>query len=188
VPKGNLGVVAAAAVGGTAAQLGGGKFANGAITGAFSYATNAGARNLQRSLVDRTITIDGTNEADMAKVREALKLVEATPRGRELLEMQLATGKMLEIKVGDMYVGNSAYAGGPMHINPNYREQILTADGPIWASFERIVGHELGHAVTGVMYEPHNIALNENPIASQFNPPQPERTRPWCGLPCGNKW
>lgn len=36
-------VVAAAVVGGTAAELGGGKFANGAATGAFSYLYNAAA-------------------------------------------------------------------------------------------------------------------------------------------------
>lgn len=40
-------VVAAATLGGTAAMLGGGKFANGAVTGAFSYAFGSVARDMQ---------------------------------------------------------------------------------------------------------------------------------------------
>jgi hypothetical protein len=49
-PKGGAGLVVSAAVGGTAAALGGGNFANGAVTAAFGYMFNQLSENSARAL------------------------------------------------------------------------------------------------------------------------------------------
>ena len=51
---------------------------------------------------------------------------------------------------------------------------VETTQGPQVASFESILAHEIGHAVTGTP-DPDNVPINENPIRKELN--EPERLR-----------
>jgi hypothetical protein len=74
----------------------------------------------------------------------------------------------------------NADAPGPnVHVDPQFHPIIQTTKGPQPASTARIIGHELGHAVTGTKDDGpdhmNNVKQNENPIAKSMG--EPARTK-----------
>lgn len=97
--------------------------------------------------------------------------------------MEIQSGKGSSIDVIINYNGNnSAFVnGGPVYIDPTSHPILQTTEGPIPASTTRIVAHELGHAIVGTRDDGskrmNNVNLNENPIVTALDPPEPARIR-----------
>jgi hypothetical protein len=109
----------------------------------------------------------------------------ATPRGAQMLAALESRRFLFFFKtafVVDLRVSNNAYAypgGNAVYIDPSFHPVIQTTSGPIPATTQRIIAHELGHAVfsmadtgPGRMI---NVNINENPIMNSLG--QPSRTR-----------
>jgi hypothetical protein len=102
-----------------------------------------------------------------------------TKRGEELLDLAKGRSSPLEIRInhrGDFYYSPR---GDFITVDPTRTVELLVWKG--WrpgfepASMQRILGHELGHALTGVrdvgFLRLDNIRLNENPIVTELGEP-----------------
>jgi hypothetical protein len=105
-----------------------------------------------------------------------------TERGKELLKEIVGPWywhgdpQTVVIKPGIGYDTGALFKGktstDTIQVDPDFHPVIKTEDGLIRASDQRIIGHELGHSVTGTLDEGtnkmDNVKQNENPIATQL--------------------
>ena len=130
------------------------------------------------------VRVIGGNFRERQHVRRDVKRVLATPRGSELAAMIRQQGLQRTIhSVPHTSIADSNTPGPDLRIDPYFHPQITTTQGPVDASTARIIGHELGHAVTGAgqlersFGAMDNVMQNENPIATRLDPPEPARTQ-----------
>lgn len=130
------------------------------------------------------IRVTGGTYEERKEVRQEVKRVEETPRGKELVKMIKDSGQARVINLKDHWNNaNSDTPGKNVRIDPNFHPSVETTAGKVPASTARIIGHELGHAVTGAGKEEltrgamDNVRQNENPIATHLNPPEPARIK-----------
>ncbi|MDD4928798.1 MAG: hypothetical protein PHP85_05920 [Gallionella sp.] len=188
---GNLGkydgVVARAVLGGTASVIGGGKFANGAMTGAYGYLFNKLAHSQAAgSYVERL-------RAGSAQARTMLDAMAADPNTTYYIDVgsvpESAGGGMTQIQqpslsFWDRLIGRSAPSATViMTVDKSSKVQFTDTSGRSFVpSTERLMGHELGHGYTylsgGYMgyRSNYHAAINyENTIARQLNSAGPVR-------------
>ena len=117
-------------------------------------------------------------------MRHELHRVLKTPRGKELAKMTREQGLQREIHL--MPHQEKSYSETPgqnIYIDPYFHPPFMTAHGIEYASTARLIGHELGHAITGAGRNEDpggamdNVLQNENPIVTHLNPPESERTQ-----------
>jgi hypothetical protein len=124
------------------------------------------------------VTVVGSNTAQVIQVAIATDRVLKTARGQELLKQIIGPwywhGSPKTLHVNCDQNDSGEVGGSNFWVDPN-RVVILNMDiGPVAASLERIIGHELGHTLgtdddgPGKM---NNVNLNENPISTQLGEP-----------------
>jgi hypothetical protein len=193
----------ASVVGGTVAKIGGGKFANGAVSAAFAHLfseasrpsnfssspATARARALKGAseftIGDKDFVIEGGTLAEKLQVQADLKAIFSTPRGAVMLSQLESRRSFFFFSkdfVIDLNVVSNAYAypgGDAIYVDPTFHPTIQSTAGPIAATTQRIMAHELGHAVFGTLDDGparmNNVLMNENPIMSALG--GPSRTR-----------
>jgi hypothetical protein len=119
--------------------------------------------------------------SEIGRLREPLKTMKRTRRGRELyeeLDGQWTTYKIREYRPGDRCRACYDPSTREVIVDPDYRPIFDTPRGYSTFSLPRILGHELGHAATGAKDPPRgntepglNVLLNENPIAQELGEP-----------------
>ncbi len=101
----------AAVVGGTASELGGGKFANGAVTGAFVHMYNA----MGHTYPSKKEMIDGSNTQEQGRVRRALNMLSrserAGVRGISSLSYSEAYSRVMGIERMNDNIGRGLISG-----------------------------------------------------------------------------
>jgi len=122
------------------------------------------------------LNIDLTNAG---KLKDALEKVKETKRGKELfdrMDLDKATYKIVEGNRGEAYYDPATKT---IVVDPNFHPSIDTTNGPYSSPTDRILGHEMGHAATGVgdtgPGRMNNVNMNENPIAIELG--EPPRTK-----------
>jgi RHS repeat-associated protein len=125
----------------------------------------------------------GGTFADRQSMRKEVRRVRETPRGKELVKLIRERGEQKFIHVSKGL--NDAFTDRPfgnnIYIDPNFHPEIRTTVGLQHASTARLIGHELGHAVTGLGQREipfgamDNVIMNENPIVNALQPPEPSR-------------
>jgi RHS repeat-associated protein len=125
------------------------------------------------------VTVAGGTPEQRQEVAGMVNNILNTPRGQELLQQIIGPWywhgdpKLLRLNnVGD----NSAETPGPnIYVDPCSHPLIHTTMGIQPLSTQRIIAHELGHAVTGTgdagPGNMDNVNQNENPIATQLGEP-----------------
>ncbi|MBI1912831.1 MAG: RHS repeat-associated core domain-containing protein, partial [Deltaproteobacteria bacterium] len=114
--------------------------------------------------------------SEAGRLKKALKKLKSTKRGKQLYEIMKKseiTYKIIDKKILDAYYDPSAHE---IIIDPEFHPEIKVKKGCtekiVQASSERILGHEMGHAATGVgdtgPDRMDNVRLNENPIAIEL--------------------
>lgn len=163
-----------------------------AYAGAGSAAAAAGAAAAAKvptesefKIGDKTFVVEGGTPAQRTDVEKDLREIFGTKRGAEMLK-ELESRRFLglfrtDFKV-DLNVTNNAYAplgGDSIHVDPNFHPSIDTANGPIAATTQRIMAHELGHAVFGTADDGpsrmNNVTQNENTVMNELG--EPSRTK-----------
>lgn len=134
----------------------------------------------------RVITVTGGTGNEQAAVHTALDKIESTPRGKELMEMQAAKGKILLIRIDDFQQQKASPLGhGPLTVNLDHIPSIYVVGGTMPVSITRTIAHEIGHAITGIdddgRNNMHNVLVNENPIMTRLG--EPARTRYELAIP-----
>jgi hypothetical protein len=151
------------------------------------------------------VTVTGGTQQQRDHYNNVVNKVLGTPRGQQLKSEINGPwywhGKPQEIKLepgigyGTGAVFEKSGNGAPVstntvEIDPNFHPPIQTAAGVVTPSDERIVGHELGHSVTGTLddgpKDMNNVKQNENPIVkalglsprTQYAPPPPPPVKP----------
>jgi len=184
-------------IGGIAAEIGGGKFKNGATTAAFTYllfddrnstedggscflrgcSSQSGASaTTEFSIGEKDFSVVGGTAEDRAMVQSDLKEIFATPRGREMLAALESRRFLFVFRTSfmvDLTIVNTAYAylgQNAVYVDPNWHPEIDTTAGPLRATTQRIIAHELGHAVFSTR-DPSNVYLNENPVMNALGQP-----------------
>jgi len=160
----------AATAGGLIAELGGGKFANGALSAAFVYLFRESMHTTRQAL---KIQFRGGTKAERASVLSDLNDIFGTKRGAKMLSN---TQSPLTI---DLSVKNRAFVknapSDTIYIDLNFHPKISTDSGSIPATTRRILSYELGHSVFGALDDGinrmNNINLNENPIMNELGMP-----------------
>ena len=116
---------------------------------------------------------------DAGKLTGPLEKVKGTRRGGELyrkLEEDKAVYKIKEGRPGEAYYNPRTRE---IVVAPNSHPPVETTKGRQPASTARILGHEMGHAATGVgdtgQGRMNNVNMNENPIAIELG--EPTRTK-----------
>jgi len=124
-------------------------------------------------------TIQGGSGAQQSAIQRALNRILRTRRGQQLLCQVNGPwwwhGNPITIHI---IGGQNAYAdtpGSDVYIDPSFHPEVDTTSGPTSAPTDRILGHEIGHAVTGTEDngpgQMNNVIQNENPIATQLGEP-----------------
>jgi RHS repeat-associated protein len=124
------------------------------------------------------VRVTGSSFAERQRFRHELQRALATPRGRELVALIKQQGMQRVIHLRDNWNdARSDTPGRSINIDPHFHPLINTTEGVIAASTARIIGHELGHAVTGAGWNENrgramdNVRQNENPIANALGEP-----------------
>lgn len=123
--------------------------------------------------------VGGTPEQKEA-VRKALDRVLSTPRGKQLEDiLDSRRDPHLNINITKDDDPEGTCPGKDIYIDPNYAPIIQTSEGLMLANLERMIAHEMGHAVTGIKDDGpgnmNNVKANENPIMEALG--QPPRTK-----------
>ncbi len=123
--------------------------------------------------------VTGGTFSERQRMRDALRNVRRTDRGQELLNEIRRRGEPVTVNVTDDNEASAECPGRNVYVDPDFRPTVDTTAGPQIASTESIVGHEIGHAVTGTADEGpnrmNNVNQNENPIRDGIG--EPRRTR-----------
>jgi len=125
------------------------------------------------------VTVVGGTAQQQQQVKQAVDKILKTPRG-QALEKQIrgpwywhGDPKTIHINCNKDEDANTP--GPDINIDPTYHPEIQTSQGRQLASTQRIIAHELGHAVTGIHDDGpgrmNNVNQNENPIATQLGEP-----------------
>ena len=127
------------------------------------------------------ISVIGGRPNERSAVRQDLDKIEDTPRGKELMKMQLRKNQILTIRIDNQQIlENSAVGGSPAVVNAEHSYGIHTTAGDREVSLLRSVAHEIGHAISGIRdsgpNNMDNINANENPIVTHLQNPEPART------------
>jgi hypothetical protein len=165
-------------VGGTASVLGGGKFANGATTAAFGYLYSVVRSSSTFSVGEKRFIIIGGTWADQSQVEGDLRGIFSTSRGAEMLstlEARRFLGIFSTPFTVDLTVVGTAYTYmyvDTIYVDPKFHPYINTTAGYIPANTQRIMAHELGHAVFGTPdLGLKNVILNENAVMNALGHP-----------------
>jgi hypothetical protein len=154
-----------------------------APTGAAASTTAAAAASAvtesKFKIGDKTFVVEGGTAAQRTSVEKDLREVFGTKRGAQMLTKLEARSGNFKV---DLNVTNNAYArlgGNSIHVDPNFHPTIQTNKGPLAATTQRIMAHELGHAVFGTADNGparlNNVKRNENPIMNELG--EPSRTK-----------
>jgi hypothetical protein len=161
-----LRTTAAAVVGGTAADLAGGSFANGAISAAFQELFNDAMTAKQR-------------RRDQLLEQRAVKKIASTKAGARLLKLLKGKGITYSFNNTNKVIGakvkytetNQKIVSAVITINPTINPLIYTTKGWIKAPLDRQIAHELGHVLYSKGSELDVIIEAENPVALDFGMP-----------------
>ena len=134
---------------------------------------------------EKEFIIKGGTITEQSRVERKLKGIFSTRRGSDMLSVLESRRFLLFFYTAftvDLTIKNNAYAypnGNTIYVDPNFHPIIDTTVGYIRASTQRIMAHELGHAVFGTRDKGpnnmNNVIQNENPIMNELG--QPSRTR-----------
>ncbi len=121
----------------------------------------------------------GGSPLQQVNVQISASHVFSTPRGAQLQGMIDARGFGVNVWI----ISGRGRGVGPtpsdVYIDPTMRVNVITTMGSVLASLDRILAHELGHAITGIKDDgPGNMAnvfANENPIMDALG--EPRRTQ-----------
>jgi RHS repeat-associated protein len=184
------GALASAIVGGTAAELGGGKFANGAVTGAFGYIFNRLAHSSTAKAYVEQLRATSPLAADMfdalAADKSTMYYFDAGP-----LPESSGGGTVRILNQSPSLWDRLMGRHDPLSVtvvvtvDPNATVTFTDADGQSFRpSTLRLLAHELGHAYTWHVTRGNLVAYRlaydaaigiENAIARQLDPKAPIR-------------
>jgi len=126
------------------------------------------------------VEIAGTTPRATSDLNKAYQKVRSTKKGRELCEKLENSSDKYTItnKSPDGAPDRASYGYGrkTITVDPNYHPKLNTTAGRQRASTEVILGHEMGHAATGIDDGPNsdrmnNVNANENPIRDELGLP-----------------
>jgi RHS repeat-associated protein len=128
------------------------------------------------------IYVEGGTQEEQQEVMDSVNRVFDTCRGQELLKQIKGSGfkhgQPRQIMLNDQRDDSADHPGPNINLDPLHRPWVNTTKGEIPATLERIIAHEIGHAVTGTEDDGpdrmNNINQNENPIMRDLG--QPDRT------------
>jgi hypothetical protein len=165
-----------AIVGGTISDATGGKFANGALSGAIQAAmaaapqgsdehftnTDEGSTGQEKlaaasefEIGGKPFRVNGGTLEEKLRIQSDLRGIFRTSHGKEMLEILNSRKNFWFFDkefVIDLTIKNDAYSrpyGNVIHIDPNFHPQLEMENGWARASTQRALAHELGHAVYG---------------------------------------
>ena len=101
------------------------------------------------------------------RIRDVLDRIRNTARGKELIEETLEKGTGIEETQDDAYYDTRT---NEIYVDPDFHPNIETIKGKIPASTERILAHEMQHAI-GTHDEMETIQKGENPVAVELGEP-----------------
>jgi RHS repeat-associated protein len=125
---------------------------------------------------ERPVTVEGGTPEQRQRVNNIVERIFNTERGSQLKEQIIGPwywhGSPKIIHLNSSGTLNAEVSGRNINIDPCAHPTISTTSGNQAATTERIIAHELGHAVTGTRDEGpqmmDNVNQNENPITTQL--------------------
>jgi RHS repeat-associated protein len=127
---------------------------------------------------EKPITVVGGTPAGNKAVQTAVDRGAKTPRGQSLVKQIIGGifhGNPITVHVTDNNTARSETPGSNVEVDPNFHPKINTTAGVQAAPTDRIVWHDIGHAVTGTEDSGpgrmDNVRQNENPIAQSLGEP-----------------
>jgi len=136
---------------------------------------------------EKRVTVVGGTPEQRKHYNEVVETVLSTSRGKELAHeidgawWQHGNPQTINLKPGIQYDTGAVFSrlsdgklrsDNNINVDPNFHPPIQTSDGIVTPSDERIIGHELGHSVTGVTDsgpdQMNNVKKNENPIVTEL--------------------
>jgi RHS repeat-associated protein len=128
------------------------------------------------------VVFEGSNDAVEELLRKAYKKVRGTNKGKELCEKLESSPDKYTVtnKSNIPFISGDRATYHPYSktivADPNYHPRLNTEAGRQAATTEIILGHELGHAATGIIDDPNtdhmeNVNANENPIRQELGYP-----------------
>jgi RHS repeat-associated protein len=131
---------------------------------------------------EQPVTVLGGTPAQQQEINGEVAQILGTPRGQQLLNQidgpWYEHGSPQTISINNQNDDSSELGAGSVNVEPRDHPCIQTTAGRQPASTQRIIAHELGHAVTGTDDDGpgrlNNINQNENPIMNALG--QPSRT------------
>ncbi|MGZ5051438.1 MAG: RHS repeat-associated core domain-containing protein [Methylobacter sp.] len=127
------------------------------------------------------VEINGTTRQATTDLNKAYQKVRSTQKGKQLCEALESSPDTYNItnKSPDGAPDRASYAYGRkiITVDPNYHPKLNTSAGRQRASTAVILGHEIGHAATGIDDWPspdrmNNVNANENPIRDELGIPR----------------
>lgn len=157
-----------------------------------------GALGLPQRSNPPTVTVTGGTSEDRSALRGALGDVQATAPYDRMEDQAVERGATAAVTIhatssgGDVtepYVTGGGAIGADIYINTREAPIVMTTDGPQPASLGSRIGHEIGHAFTGVDDDGagrmNNTNQNENPVRRALGEPARTRYRSQGSVSCG---
>ncbi|MFI3155637.1 MAG: RHS repeat-associated core domain-containing protein [Methylococcaceae bacterium] len=128
------------------------------------------------------VVYEGSNKA-ISKLKKEYEELKKTKKGKEFCEaLENSPEKYLITNKADNFLqrgDRASYSDGfkTIVVDPNYHPVVNTEDGPQAAPTVVVLGHEIGHAATGLDDGPspdrmENVTATENLIRDEFGLPR----------------
>jgi hypothetical protein len=145
--------------------------------GQVSGAVRGGAAGLPEG----SITVTGGTKADQEFAAALGEEILASDRGQEMLAIARDSGYSTDLKIELNGMETNGFDGrtGIISLDLRTRAEYLSFDGWRFFSPQRILAHEVGHALTrvddGFLGPGPNVWDNENGVMRQIAPHEPDR-------------